>query len=168
MQRPEPIEAFVALGSNLGDSRAILQAAVLRLAKLSRRPIRCSSIWRSAPVDCPSGSPDFLNSVVAFEPLPEETPETLLARLRQIEIEFGRRPKAIHNEPRPLDLDLIAFGREKRNAAELVLPHPRAHLRAFVLVPLAEIAPALMLPGQSTCVAELAVQIASELQRHSY
>jgi 2-amino-4-hydroxy-6-hydroxymethyldihydropteridine diphosphokinase len=165
MQRPEPIEAFVALGSNLGDSRAILHAAVLRLAKLSHRPIRGSSIWRSAPVDCPPGSPDFLNSVVVFEPLLEETPETLLAKLRQIEIEFGRQPKAIHNEPRPLDLDLIAFGQETRNTVELVLPHPRAHVRAFVLVPLAEIAPALMLPGQVVGVVELVAPHMNEVER---
>jgi len=165
MQRPEPVEAFIALGSNLGDSRQIIQSAVQRLTTLSRGPIRCSSLWHSAPVDCPPGAPDFVNAVVALEPLSDETPETLLGKLRQIEIEFGRRPKVVHNEPRPLDLDLIAFGQETRKTAELTLPHPRAHLRAFVLVPLAEIAPEFVLPGQSARVTELAASHANQLQR---
>lgn len=165
MQRPEPVEAFVALGSNLGDSREIIHSAFLRFGELSRGQVRRSSLWRSAPVDCPPGSPDFVNAVAAFEPVPGETPETLLSKLRQIEIEFGRRPKIIHNEPRPLDLDLIAFGRETRATTELILPHPRAHLRGFVLVPLAEIAPELTLPGQSVHVAQLAAAYLTELVR---
>jgi 2-amino-4-hydroxy-6-hydroxymethyldihydropteridine diphosphokinase len=165
MQRPEPIEAFVALGSNLGDSSEIIRAAFLRLEKLSRVPIRCSSLWRTAPVDCPPGSPDFLNAVVALEPIDHETPETLLPQLRQIEIEFGRRPKVVHNEPRPLDLDLIAFGQEVRKTPELILPHPRAQLRGFVLVPLAELAPRFVLPGQTTQVAELALPYADQVRR---
>jgi 2-amino-4-hydroxy-6-hydroxymethyldihydropteridine diphosphokinase len=165
MQRLEPVEAFVALGSNLGDSGEIIRAAFLRLAKLSLVPIRCSSLWQTAPVDCPPGSPDFLNAVVALEPMDHETPETLLPQLRQIEIEFGRRPKVVHNEPRPLDLDLIAFGQEIRKTPELILPHPRAHLRGFVLVPLAELAPRFVLPGQMTQVADLAITYAGQVRR---
>lgn len=161
MQRPEPVEAFIALGSNLGDSREIIRSAILRLEKLSRSPIRCSSLWRTAPVDCPPGSPDFINAIVAVKPLDDETPETLLAKLRRIEIEFGRRPKVVHNEPRPLDLDLIAFGREIRSATELILPHPRAHVRAFVLLPLAEVAPDFVLPGQIVPVRDLALWLDS-------
>jgi 2-amino-4-hydroxy-6-hydroxymethyldihydropteridine diphosphokinase len=75
--------------------------------------------------------------------------------LQELEREFGRRPKQVLNEPRPLDLDLIAFGAETRQAAALVLPHPRAHLRRFVLQPLAEIAPDLVLPGQGKPVLDL-------------
>jgi 2-amino-4-hydroxy-6-hydroxymethyldihydropteridine diphosphokinase len=106
-------------------------------------------------VDCPPGSPPFLNAVVGFHPRPGETPESLLARLQALEREFGRRPKQLLNEPRPLDLDLIAFGAEVRATPQLTLPHPRAHLRRFVLEPLAEIAPGLVLPGQQASVAKL-------------
>jgi 2-amino-4-hydroxy-6-hydroxymethyldihydropteridine diphosphokinase len=75
--------------------------------------------------------------------------------LQGLEREFGRPPKRVHNEARPLDLDLIAFGDEVRNTPELRLPHPRAHARRFVLEPLAEIAPDLILPGQMQNVAQL-------------
>jgi len=75
--------------------------------------------------------------------------------MQDLEKVFGRAPKKIINEPRPLDLDLIAFGQEIRNSPELILPHPRAHLRRFVLQPLSEIAPELVLPGQGKTVAEL-------------
>src|SRR5262249_38628129 len=88
-------------------------------------------------------------------PCPGETPESLLGKLQELEKEFGRRPKKVLNEPRPLDLDLIAFGNEIRATAELTLPHPRAHLRQFVLQPLAEIAPDLVLRGQERTGAEL-------------
>jgi 2-amino-4-hydroxy-6-hydroxymethyldihydropteridine diphosphokinase len=79
----------------------------------------------------------------------------LLAKLQSLEKEFGRQPKKVLNEPRPLDLDLIAFGAEVRTTPMLTLPHPRAQLRRFVLQPLVEIAPGLILPGQTRTVAEL-------------
>ncbi len=152
---PRPATAFVALGSNLGDSRAILNAAMARLQTLSGAPLLRSSFHTTAPVDCPPGAPDFVNAVAGLAVRAGETPESLLARLRALEKEFGRQPKKTLNEPRPLDLDLIAFGDEIRATVELILPHPRAHLRKFVLQPLAEIAPDLVLPGQSKPVAEL-------------
>ena len=155
MQNAEPIEALVALGSNLGDSRRILEQAFARLQELSATPVACSSLWRSSPVDCPPGSSDFINAVAVIIPLPGETPESLLAKLRALEVEFGRAPKIVLNEPRPLDLDLIAFGSEVRSTAQLILPHPRASERRFVLAPLNEIAPGLVLPGQVRTVAEL-------------
>ena len=147
--------AFVALGGNLGDARATLHDAIGRLAALAGEPLLSSSLWRSTPVDCPPGSPDFINAVVAFTPLPRFTPESLLAELQALEREFGRRPKVVLNEPRPLDLDLIAWGDEVRHTPTLTLPHPRAHLRRFVLLPLSELAPELVLPGQTRTVAEL-------------
>jgi len=155
MQNAKPTEVFVALGSNLGDSRGALERAFVRLQEFSIAPICRSSLWRSAPVDCPPGSPDFLNAVAALFLGPEETPESLLAKLRRLEIEFGRQPKVILNEPRPLDLDLIAFGDEVRASSQLTLPHPRAHRRGFVLAPLAELAPAWLLAGQVETVADL-------------
>lgn len=153
---------FIALGSNVGDSREIISRAIGRLQKLSNAPLRKSSLWKSTPVDCPPGSPDFVNAVVGLLVGPEETPETLLQKLQALERDFGRAPKKVLNEPRPLDLDLIAFRAEIRNSPRLTLPHPRAHLRKFVLQPLAEIAPDLILPGQSQTVSELLKQLASD------
>ena len=154
--------AFIALGGNLGDPRATVREAMERLAAFSSAPLLCSSLWRSTPVDCPPGSPDFINAVVALTPLPHFTPESLLAELQAIEREFGRRPKLVLNEARPLDLDLIAWGNEVRNTPTLTLPHPRAHLRRFVLQPLSELAPDLVLPGQTQTVAELLAALKSD------
>lgn len=88
-------------------------------------------------------------------PSPDETPETLLHKLMLLEQEFGRRPKQVQNEPRPLDLDLIVFGRQTSVSEVLTLPHPRAHQRRFVLQPLCEIAPDLVFPGQTRTVRQL-------------
>jgi 2-amino-4-hydroxy-6-hydroxymethyldihydropteridine diphosphokinase len=126
-----------------------------RLEGFSPAPLLKSSLWQTSPVDCPPGSPVFVNAVVGLLPRAEETPESLLAELQVLEREFGRRPKKMRNEPRPLDLDLIAFGEQTRATAELTLPHPRAHERRFVLQPLSEIAPDLILPGRSKTVAQL-------------
>jgi 2-amino-4-hydroxy-6-hydroxymethyldihydropteridine diphosphokinase len=79
----------------------------------------------------------------------------LLGRLKVLEQEFGRRPKQVLNEPRPLDLDLIVFGRQTRRTELLTLPHPRTHLRRFVLQPLSEIAPDLVFPGQNRTIRQL-------------
>jgi 2-amino-4-hydroxy-6-hydroxymethyldihydropteridine diphosphokinase len=147
--------AFVALGSNLGESRNIIRGAMNRLKELSDQPLLRSSLWQTTPVDCPPGSPLFVNAVVGLVPRADETPESLLAKLQELEGEFGRQPKQVLNEPRPLDLDLIAFGAEVRSSAQLTLPHPRAHLRKFVLRSLAEIAPDLVLPGQIRTVSDL-------------
>jgi 2-amino-4-hydroxy-6-hydroxymethyldihydropteridine diphosphokinase len=146
---------FIALGSNLGASRENVERAFRRLEELASGPIVRSSLWKSTPVDCPPGSPEFINAVAAMTPISGETPELLLGQFQNLEREFGRVPKKVLNEPRPLDLDLIAFGDEVRNSPELILPHPRAHLRKFVLAPLAEIAPGLVLPGQKKSVREL-------------
>ena len=140
--------AFIALGSNLGDPKQNVLRAMDRLQELSDFPLVRSSLWQSTPVDCPPGSPLFVNAVVGLLPGANETPEGLLDKLQSLEQEFGRRPKTVLNEPRTLDLDLIAFRQETRASHRLTLPHPRAHLRRFVLQPLSEIAPGLMLPGQ--------------------
>ena len=150
----QPARILVALGSNLGDSRQILHEAISRLEALASEPLRCSSLWQSSPVDCPPGSPLFINAVVGLTPLKGETPESLLAKLQDLEKEFGRRPKKVLNEPRPLDLDLIAFGSETRATSSLTLPHPRAHLRRFVLEPLNEIASDLGLACRAVAIAK--------------
>ena len=149
------LTAYIALGSNLGDSRRILEAAIARLQAFSRAPIRRSARYATAPVDCPPGSPTFLNAAVALEPLAGETPESLLPKLQALEGEFGRLPKKVVNEARPLDLDLVAFGSERRNSPQLTLPHPRAHRRRFVLQPLHDLDPDLVLPGQTQTVSAL-------------
>jgi 2-amino-4-hydroxy-6-hydroxymethyldihydropteridine diphosphokinase len=147
--------AFVALGSNLGDSVEIVRRAFGRLRTLSDAPVLCSSLWRSDPVDCPPGSPPFVNAMAGLLPRANETPQSLLRQLQILEGEFGRRRGNVPNEPRLLDLDLIAFGARVVREADLVLPHPRAHVRRFVLESLAEIAPEFVLPGQAKGVTEL-------------
>lgn len=133
-----------------------------RLQKFSDQPVLITSLWQTSPVDCPPGSPKFVNAVVGFKPKKNETPESLLQKLRALEKEFGRASKKVLNEPRSLDLDLIAFGTETRNSPELILPHPRAHLRRFVLQPLGEIAPDLILPGQSKTISQLLAELHDE------
>jgi 2-amino-4-hydroxy-6-hydroxymethyldihydropteridine diphosphokinase len=152
MTRPTVI---VALGANLGEPVRQLRAGVTALEALADGPVWCSSCWESTPVDCPSGSPRFVNAVAFFAPRPGETPESLLAKFKALESEAGRRPKRVLNEARPLDLDLIAWGAERRATEALVLPHPRAHLREFVLRPLAELLPKLVLPEQTRTVEQL-------------
>src|SRR5665213_3543146 len=101
------MHALISLGSNLGDSRKIILDAMARLQKFSDLPILKSSLWQTSPVDCPPDSPKFVNAVVGLIPRENETPEALLKKLQNLEKEFGRAPKTILNEPRPLDLDLI-------------------------------------------------------------
>lgn len=145
---------LVALGSNQGDSRALMTQAFDALRCLAQRHFVASSIWRSSPVECPAGSPDFLNAVCRWEAAADQTAEALLDQLQALERAFGRTGKRVLNEPRPLDLDLLAFGSVRSDTPRLTLPHPRAHLRRFVLGPLHEIAPDLRLPGWEGSVAE--------------
>jgi|SRR5207253_280511 2-amino-4-hydroxy-6-hydroxymethyldihydropteridine diphosphokinase len=152
----------IALGSNLGDSISILDHAFAELQAFSPQPLLRSSLWKTEPVDCPPNSPPFLNAVAGLIPFENESPESLLSKLQLLEKTFGRKPKIILNEPRPLDLDLIAFGQEFRSSPELTLPHPRAHLRRFVLAPLAEIAPDYRLPGQQQSVSQLLQALAQD------
>ena len=147
--------AFISLGANLGDPKRTILEAINCLREYSDKPVLRSSIWQTPPVDCPPGSPPFLNAVIAIVPRSGETPQSLLAKLHELEKSFGRKQKKILNEARPLDLDLIAFGNETSSTMELRLPHPRAHLRRFVLEPLSEIAPNLLLVGQSKTVSQL-------------
>ncbi|HTA30928.1 MAG TPA: 2-amino-4-hydroxy-6-hydroxymethyldihydropteridine diphosphokinase [Candidatus Cybelea sp.] len=153
--------AFVGLGSNLGDSVEIVRRAFGRLQRLSDAPLLRSSLWRSTPVDCPPGTPLFVNAMAGLRPRADQTPQSLLRQLQILEVEFGRSRGSVPNEPRLLDLDLIAFGARTVNSSELVLPHPRAHRRRFVLQPLAEIAPEFVLPGQGRGAADLLRELSS-------
>lgn len=125
-----------------------------RLQEYSEQPLLISSLWQTTPVDCPPGSSSFVNAVVGLLPLDVETPESLLKKLQAIEKEFGRTPKKVLNEARPLDVDIISFADATRNTQQLMLPHPRAHQRRFVLQPLSELAPDLILPGQTKTIAQ--------------
>jgi 2-amino-4-hydroxy-6-hydroxymethyldihydropteridine diphosphokinase len=146
---------IISLGSNLGDSANLLRAAMDRMAGFADGPLLRSSIWETDPVDCPPGSPIFLNAAVGFVPKASGTPERLLSELKKIEARTGRQAKKTMNEPRPLDLDIIVYQTELRATPTLTLPHPRAHLRAFVLGPVSEIAPMLVFPGHQFTVAEM-------------
>ena len=156
--------AYIALGSNVGDSPTILRRAMDQLEALSRKPLLRSSLWQTTPVDCPPGSPAFVNAVIALAPQLDENCWSLLTKMLAMEKEFGRLTKKVLNEPRRLDLDLIAYGDEISARPELVLPHPRAHERRFVLQPLNEIAPNVILPGHRRTVAQLlAVLVSKEI-----
>ena len=136
--------AYVALGANLGDPLATVRAAIEALRSLPRSQlIAASSLYRTAPVGL-HNQPDFINAAAALET--QLDPQQLLAELFAIEARFGRR-RSIPNAPRTLDLDLLLHGDSVSDDPQLTLPHPRMHLRAFVLAPLAEIAPRLSLPG---------------------
>lgn len=160
--------AFIALGSNLGDRAQILREAMGRVAAFSAGPAAFSSLWLTTPVDCPPGSSPFLNAVMGITPPAGMEPDELLHQLLRLEKALGRRPKVVLNEPRPLDLDLIAFGTCVRNTTPLTLPHPRAHLRRFVLQPLSEIAPDLVLPCQIRTVAELLLDLPADTAMRRY
>jgi len=146
---------YVALGANLGDAARTLRRAAAEIAAGFLGQALGSSLWRTEPVDCPPGSPPFLNAVLGLSPTSDTTPESLLEDLLALEIRLGRTHPGLANAPRVIDLDLIAFGDEIRNTSTLTLPHPRAHDRAFVLAPLAEIDPELVLPGQRRTVSAM-------------
>ena len=145
---------LVGLGANLGDPLRALRDALVELRR-QRPGLRASSAWASAPVDCPPGSPDFVNAVAVFPAPPELDPHACLALLQAMESAAGRQ-RGVRNAPRTLDLDLLCFGDRLLDSPALTLPHPRAHLRAFVLRPAAEIAPEMIWPGTDARIDELA------------
>lgn len=135
--------AYVGIGANLGDALATLAAAGQALAALPHsRLIALSSVYRSAPVD--AAGPDFFNAVALLHT--RLLPHALLAELQGIELAFGRE-RPYHHAPRSLDLDILLLGDEVMRSADLTLPHPRLHLRAFVLLPVLELNPDLAPPG---------------------
>jgi len=145
----------VALGSNLGDRLENLRAA--RSATLGlpnvKSPILSSAIYETEPVDCEPGANKFLNAVVQFDY--EGDPASLLDELTRIEETLGRSRDHPKNISRTIDIDLLYCGDRKIEDERLRLPHPRLHLRKFVLQPLADIQPGLVLPGQTKTVSQL-------------
>lgn len=135
--------AFIGLGANLGNPRRTLGWALDRLAENAQIRVRAvSSLYRSAPLD--AGGPDFLNAVAQLQTTLDAP--ALLRALHDLEAQAGRE-RPYRNAPRVLDLDLLSFDEQVSDTDTLVLPHPRLHLRRFVLAPLLEIAPSLALPG---------------------
>lgn len=139
----DAVAAWIGLGANLGDAQRAMVAALAAISRLDGvRLSGVSSLYRSAPVD--AEGPDFLNAVARVDTI--LAPDELLDALQAIETAYGRS-RSYRNAPRTLDLDLLAWGSVVSAGPRLILPHPRMHLRAFVLTPLAELAPGLRLPG---------------------
>lgn len=144
-----PVTAFIGLGANLGDAAGALQRALQQLAGLpGTRLVRSSRLYRSAPVD--AGGPDYLNAVAQVETA-LSAPD-LLVQLQRLEHDAGRE-RPYRNAPRTLDLDLLLYGAARIASARLTVPHPRMRERAFVLVPLAELAPGFVTRAELAAVA---------------
>lgn len=149
---PAPARAFIAFGANLGDPAASFEHACAALAALPGTTVeRRSSLYRSAPVGV-EGQPDYVNGVIELRT--HITAPTLLTQLLDIEHEAGRTRDG-HCAPRTLDLDLLLYDDHVIHTPGLEVPHPRMHLRAFVLLPLAEIAPDANIPGHGPVTALL-------------
>ncbi len=147
--------AYVALGSNLDDPAANVRDAIEELAMLANTRLGAvSSLYRTAPVGY-ADQPDFVNAVAMIETGLE--PRALLDELLAIERRF-KRVRGVRNGPRTLDLDIVLYGDTAHSEDALTVPHPRMHERAFVLVPLAEIAPDAVVPGLGK-VSELAAGV---------
>ena len=156
------ITAYIGLGANLDDPAAQVSLAMDELAKLpeSRLTAR-SSLYASAPIGY-EAQPDFINAAVEVET--RLSPRALLSALLDIEHHHGRN-RSFRNAPRTLDLDLLLYGRAHFHEEGLTLPHPRMHQRAFVLLPLHEIAPALTIPGHGLIEGLLALCAAQDVRR---
>jgi 2-amino-4-hydroxy-6-hydroxymethyldihydropteridine diphosphokinase len=145
--------AWVGIGANLGDARANVLDAIERLSRLpGARLVRASSLYRTAPID--SSGDDYVNAVASLDT--DLDAHALLQALFAIEQAHGRE-RPYRNAPRTLDLDLLLYGEQViHDAPTLIVPHPRMHERAFVLAPLAEVAPDLVIPGRGPVASLLA------------
>lgn len=150
--------AYVGIGANLGDARATVADALARLNRLPQTTLlRASSTYRTAPID--SSGDDYINAVACLDTRLDA--HALLSALLGIEQDHGRE-RPYRNAPRTLDLDLLLYGDDIiADAPALLVPHPRMHERAFVLAPLAEIAPGLTIPGRGQ-VADLLPGVADQ------
>lgn len=154
--------AYVGLGANLGDPAGQIRAVLDAMRHAPEMGlVKSSSLYRSAPVDAP-GQPDFINAVALVETT--LAPLSLLRALLDFESRFGRL-RSFQNAPRTLDLDLLLYGEAVLDLAELQVPHPRMHLRRFVLAPLVEIAPLVVIPGQGGAAQLLSGLLGQDVQQ---
>jgi 2-amino-4-hydroxy-6-hydroxymethyldihydropteridine diphosphokinase len=142
----------IGLGSNVGDRLAHLREAFRRIRELHtgvEAPL-VSRVFETSPIDSLPGTREYLNAVVEIQC--DQTPIGLLDALLRIEREMGRPVERVRNAPRSIDLDLLYVGNLILNNPQITIPHPRLAQRRFVLAPLAEIAPDLILPGESKAI----------------
>jgi 2-amino-4-hydroxy-6-hydroxymethyldihydropteridine diphosphokinase len=151
----------IALGSNLGDRAENIRRGIeLLLARVPNVILSASApVYETEPVDCASGTQAFLNTVIEIDA--GITPQELHVLLKTVESKLGRPEQRERNSPRTLDLDLLYADDLVSDDPVLILPHPRLHLRRFVLQPLADIRPELILPGQTQSVAKLLARLPS-------
>lgn len=162
------MKAAIALGSNLEPRLEHLQAAWTAIVNLHvgfQLPL-CSRIYETSPVGCPDNSPSFLNAVGEIRTT--LSPQALLAALQDIEITLGRPAQHGINTPRTIDLDLLYCDKMALSDANLEIPHPRLAMRQFVLKPLSDIRPTLVLPGQTQTIQELAQTLITSEKMNVY
>jgi 2-amino-4-hydroxy-6-hydroxymethyldihydropteridine diphosphokinase len=153
-----PVRAFVAFGANLGEPSAAFDLALLGLGKVPRTRVTAhSALYRTAPIGV-EGQPDYINAVIGLET--SLAARLLLEALLGLEHQCGRT-RDFPMAPRSMDLDLLLYGDAIIDEHDLQVPHPRMHLRAFALVPLAEIAPGTIIPGRGR-VADLLPMVADQ------
>lgn len=141
------VTAWIGVGANLGEAAATVRAAITALGEVGGvRLLQSSSLYRSTPMGPGvEGQPDYINAVVGVQTA--LAPAALLDVLFAVELHFGRQ-RSVRNAARTLDLDLLLYGEEIIDQPALQVPHPRMHERAFVLLPLAEVAPDTLIPGR--------------------
>jgi 2-amino-4-hydroxy-6-hydroxymethyldihydropteridine diphosphokinase len=156
-----PVCAYVGLGANLGDAAATIRSAFHAIAQFPQTErVGCSPLYRSAPVA--ASGPDYVNAVMALST--RLSALQLLAHLQAVELAHGRE-RPYRNAPRRLDLDLLLYGDARIDLPQLCVPHPRMHQRGFVLRPLADVAPGLIVPGHGPLAALLAQVIDQDVTR---
>ena len=152
MATPTAIPAALGVGSNLGDSAQLIRQAAALLAEGGLREIRLSSLHRTEPVDCVPGCPQFVNAAAAG--LWGRGAAELLELCQTVEQALGRPARHSSRDPRPMDLDILLFGRLAIRTPRLIVPHPRMAVRLFALAPLAEVAGDWSVPPGGRTVAE--------------
>jgi len=152
----------IALGSNVGDRLRHLRQARDELAT-RHGTVRCSRVYETEPVGCEPGTDAYLNAVVEINYTGQQ-PAGLLEELKAIEVKMGRPSRHPRNTPRTIDLDILYIGDLVLSNEMVVIPHPRIHLRRFVLAPLCDIHPELILPGHHETVAELLAKLPPQPQ----
>lgn len=156
--------AYIGIGANLGDARQAVKDAIVCLAQqVGITIVAKSSLYRSAPVD--AGGDDYFNAVAKVETT--FTAAQLLCVCHHIEHQFGRE-RPFHNAPRTLDLDLLLFGAETHDGAQLTVPHPRVAARAFTLLPLLELDPELIIPGLGRAADHLGAVADQRIEKVSF